>query len=461
MTVADDTDDALLVARLDRTVPGPVREVCRTLTGAGHQAVTVGGAVRDALLGRPADDWDVATSARPEQVVALFPRTIPTGLAHGTVTVMSGRAHERHAVEVTTYRGEGAYDDARRPSSVTFGVPLDEDLARRDLVVNAIAYDPIARRIHDPFGGRADLAARRLRAVGDPVARFTEDGLRVMRAIRFTATLDFTLDAETEAAIPAALPSLARVSRERIKVELDKLLAAPAPGHALEVARRTGVLDRVAPEAVAGLERGADGLSGSPDDWAWCWRLAWIERLGDHGLRMAALLAGLSNGAWATEAEPRAFARGDAAAAAAADGALRRLKAANDERDRIARLVRVAWAGLVPASEVAVRRLLAALGRARGADAVALWAARAATAPAMTRDRGAEVSALAETILARGDALAAGELAVTGAVLIAELGLAPGREIGRLLELALDAALDDPAVNTRERLLELCRAARA
>lgn len=453
-------DDGALIARLDRIVPGPVRDVCRTLTAAGHQAVTVGGAVRDAMLGRPADDWDVATSATPEQVVALFSRTIPTGMAHGTVTVMAGRAHDRHAVEVTTYRGEGAYDDARRPSSVTFGVPLVEDLARRDLVVNAIAYDPIARAIHDPFGGREDLAARRLRAVGDPVARFTEDGLRVMRAIRFAATLDFTLDADTEAAIPRALPSLARVSRERIKVELDKLLGAPVAGPSLEVARRTGVLDLVAPEAVAGLERGADGRSGAPDDWTWRWRLAWIDALGDRGLRMAALLAGLSTGAWTTAQDAKVLARGDADAAAKADAALRRLKAANDERDRIVRLVRVAWTGLVAASEVGVRRVLASIGRARAGEASALWAARAATAPADAVDHGAEASALATAILARGDALAAGDLAITGAGLIQELGLSPGREIGRLLELALDAVLEDPTMNTPDRLYALARAAR-
>ena len=457
------------VARLDATVPAAVREVCQTLTDAGHQAVTVGGAVRDALLGRPAEDWDVATSAHPDQVVALFRRTIPTGLAHGTVTVMAGRGEARHAVEVTTYRGEGAYDDARRPSSVTFGVPLIEDLARRDLVVNAIAYDPIGRAVHDPFDGRGDLIARRLRAVGDPVARFTEDGLRVMRAIRFAATLEFALDGETEAAIPIALPSLARVSRERIKVELDKLLAARRPGEALEIARRTGVLDLVAPEAVAGLTPGAGGgPSGAPDEPAWRVRRGWIDGLaaGERELRCAALLSGLSTGAWATAGpeaggDGKALAAGDPAAAKAADAALRRLKAANDERDRIVRLVRIAWAGRRALTEPALRRLLAALGRARGEDAARLWETRAAAAAAVggDADAGGETAARARIILARGDALAAGELTVTGADLMRELGLAPGREIGRLLELALDAVLDDPARNQPAALLELARAA--
>lgn len=421
-------------------VPPGVREVCEVLVRAGYEAVTVGGAVRDALLGREAGDWDIATSARPEEVMGLFEKTIPTGVQHGTVTVVVGRGRARETIEVTTYRGEGAYVDGRRPTSVVFGVPLTEDLARRDFVCNAIAYDPVREALHDPFDGRADLAARRLRAVGDPVARFTEDGLRVMRAIRFAATLGFALDPETEAAIPAALPSLAKVSRERVKVELDKTLLAPAPSTALEIARRSGVLDQALPEAVAGLDRPAS--SGSPDDAIWRARLAWVDAApADVAVRAAALLSGLSSASVAS----------DPAGAAAADACWRRLKGANDERDRLARLVRVAWAGTTPLTEPAVRRLLAAAGRARAADCIALWAARGDHALAAT----------ARTIVDRGDALAASELAITGAVLMAELSIPPSREIGRLLEVALDAVLDDPALNERDRLLTLARAARA
>jgi tRNA nucleotidyltransferase (CCA-adding enzyme) len=452
-------DEAQVLAALAAAVPPGVLEVCTVLVRAGHEAVTVGGAVRDAMLGREAGDWDVASSARPEEVVALFEKTIPTGLQHGTVTVVVGKGRARETIEVTTYRGEGAYEDGRRPTSVVFGVPLDEDLARRDLVVNAIAYDPVRGVIHDPFGGREDLAAGRLRAVGDATARFTEDGLRVMRAVRFAATLGFELDPETERAIPAALPSLAKVSRERVKVELDKTLAAPAPGAALEIARRTGVLDQAVPEAVAGLARGSDGMSGSPDDAAWRLRRDWVDAAPrDAVLRAAALLSGLSDGRWTGAGGAREQALGDPAAAAAADACWRRLKGANDERDRVARLVKIAWAGRAPMTEVAVRRLLAGIGRARAADAMALWSARAAAAPGA--DQAREVAATAAEIVARGDALAAGELAISGAVLMETLGIPPSREIGRLLELALDAVLEDPGVNERERLLELAREAR-
>ncbi|MCP4250814.1 MAG: [cytidine(C)-cytidine(C)-adenosine (A)]-adding enzyme, partial [bacterium] len=143
-------DAVQAIALIDALVPEPVRIVCERLTASGHEAFTVGGAVRDAILGRHPGDWDVATSAPPEEVMEVFNKTIPTGLKHGTVTVLIGRGEKRLPVEVTTFRGEGAYSDGRRPDSVTFGVPLREDLARRDLVINAMAYDPVAKVLADP-----------------------------------------------------------------------------------------------------------------------------------------------------------------------------------------------------------------------------------------------------------------------------------------------------------------------
>src|SRR4051812_41685083 len=165
-------------------VPQDVLAVLRTLRGAGKQAFLAGGAVRDLLRGAGAQDFDVATNARPEEVQRLFPRTVPTGIQHGTVTVLSGE----HKIEVTTFRGEGPYLDGRRPSSVTFLDDLEGDLARRDFTVNAIAWDPLSDDLRDPFDGVRDLRCRRLRAVGDPIARFGEDGLRPLRAVRFACT---------------------------------------------------------------------------------------------------------------------------------------------------------------------------------------------------------------------------------------------------------------------------------
>lgn len=414
------TAEHAVIDQLRAATPPAVVEVCRALTEAGHEAVAVGGAIRDVLLGRPAGDWDVGTSARPDAVVALFARTIPTGLQHGTVTVMAGKGRDRLAIEVTTYRGEGAYVDGRRPTEVHFGVPLVEDLARRDLVVNAIAFDPVRGVLHDPFDGRGDLAARRLRAVGDAAERFTEDGLRVVRAIRFAATLGFELDAATEAAIPAALPSLAKVSRERVKVELDKLLGAPRPGPALEIARRTGVLAQDVPEAEA-----TDG-----DEWHA--RRAWIDA--------APLLARMA--ILVVRAGP-----------ARAEQAMRRLKAANDERDRVVRLAKILLReGL---DETGVRRALVIAGRALAPLVVDTWRARGTAG----EPEGERLGQLARRIVERGDPLAAGELAVTGAALMAALGLAPGPAIGRALAACFEAVVEDPARNTPEALVEVARAA--
>ncbi|MBC8131526.1 MAG: tRNA cytidylyltransferase, partial [Deltaproteobacteria bacterium] len=180
-------------------IPKDVRAVCERLRAAGHQAHLVGGGVRDLLLGRPPADFDVATDAHPQQVLALFGQryAIPTGLQHGTVTVVS----DGRNVEVTTFRGEGAYVDGRRPSSVTYVGSLQEDLSRRDFTMNAIGYDPIADVLSDPFEGRRDLLERRVRAVGDAETRFREDGLRPMRAIRQATQLGFEIDPPTLAAI--------------------------------------------------------------------------------------------------------------------------------------------------------------------------------------------------------------------------------------------------------------------
>ena len=197
--------------------PGPVLDIVRKLSDAGFETWCVGGGVRDALLGHLQLDWDLATAATPTQVRRLFERTVPVGIEFGTVGVLdrAGRMHE-----VTTFRRDVRHDG--RHAVVEFGASLDEDLARRDITINAIAYDPIGRRVHDPFGGRADLASRMVRAVGDPEARMLEDRLRALRAIRFAARFDFALDDATWRAIVNSAPYLPRLSPERVKQEIEK-----------------------------------------------------------------------------------------------------------------------------------------------------------------------------------------------------------------------------------------------
>lgn len=205
--------------------PKYVLNILCALDSAGHRAVLAGGCVRDSLLGRRPSDWDIASSASPEEVLALFPRCVPTGIKHGTVTVLSGGG----SVEVTAFRAEGGYSDHRRPDSVSFGCPLEADLARRDLTVNAMAMDA-AGEITDPFGGRDDLRRRLLRCVGEPKRRFDEDALRMLRTVRFSAQLGFEIEPRTLEAIRALAHLASGLSAERVRDELLKTLRSPAPG---------------------------------------------------------------------------------------------------------------------------------------------------------------------------------------------------------------------------------------
>ncbi|HEY0190970.1 MAG TPA: hypothetical protein VGC42_07580 [Kofleriaceae bacterium] len=428
-------------------VPANVRTVCQTLSAAGHQAVAVGGAVRDAILGRVPGDWDIATSARPEQVMTLFRHTVPTGLAHGTVTVVTGRGEDSH-VEVTTFRGEGAYTDARRPDHVTFGVPLVEDLARRDLRVNAIAYDPATDQLIDPYHGQVDIAERRLRAVGptgdvydDAVARFTEDGLRVMRAVRFAAALEFDLDPDTERGIVPALPSLAKVSRERVADELRKTLAARQPSRALAIAERVGILALILPELVAGFDaRAAQGRAQVV--------ARWLARV-DAAPAIARLGAMVCELATPSDGSPEAVQRRlDRRSVKAAETVLRRLKFSNDESAVASLLAGTAAAAqLATWADADVRRLLADLGRGHAPAAIALWRASGAT----------ELADRADAILARGDALAVSELVITGKDLLVALDMLPGPALGRILAVLLDRVIGDPQLNARDALIAIAR----
>lgn len=395
-------------------IPAALREVARILHDAGHEAVLVGGAVRDVLLGRPHGDWDLATSATPQEVQGLFKKTIPTGIAHGTVTVVHGKGASKIHCEVTTFRGEGRYDDGRRPTEVRFLRDLREDLARRDFTINAFAWNPVREVFTDCFDGLADLARGVVRAVGDPGQRFQEDGLRAMRAVRLCAVLEYRLDSATAAAIGGALDVLDKVSRERVHVELFKLLAAPRPMLGLWPMAETGIWPRV----LAPLAR--DELHAAIEH---------VERLPrDPVIRLARLLWPL---------------RGDRAAI---EAVIDRLRPSRDERARVLALTNPALAPLSTARDPAtIRRILAKLGRRYAADAIALHAIE-----------WAQTVTIEEAI--RGAPLAVGELAIGGDALVAAGVCSPGPKLGRTLASLLDWVLEDPRRNTADQLLAHLRA---
>jgi tRNA nucleotidyltransferase (CCA-adding enzyme) len=439
-------------------VPEDVRWICRRLREHGKRGWIVGGCVRDLLLGRAVADWDVATDAKPEEVMRIFPHTVPTGLKHGTVTVlMRGHHHE-----VTTLRGEGAYSDGRRPDAVEFVSDIVADLARRDFTVNAIAVDPNDGHVIDPFDGQKDLAARVLRAVGDPLARFREDGLRVLRAARFVATLEMTLDEPTRAAIEPNLGTFRKVSAERVREEWLKTMKAKRPSRAFEVMRETGILGVTCPEMLESV--GCEQNKWHAFD---VWRHA-MECLdgcvGDPVLRIAALLHDVGkprSRAFSEKTQDWTFYEHDRIGAEMVEPICQRLRFSNDEQKRIVRLVRHhlfhysdEW------NDATVRRWMKRVGVDLMED---LFLLNEADVRAKGKDCEADLEALAALkahvarVLAAGAALTVRDLAVDGHDLMRELGLRPGRILGELLAELLEDVVADPAKNDRELLLARAR----
>ncbi len=406
--------------------PPAVRWIVRKLESAGFETWAVGGAVRDALLGLPGGDWDLATRARPEQVRRLFRRTVPLGVEHGTVGVLSD---EGVMFEVTTFRRDVETDG--RHAVVAFAESLDDDLARRDFTMNAVAWHPLREELRDPFGGLADLQAGTLRAVGDPVQRFAEDHLRILRALRFASRFGLTVDGRTWSALRAGVDRLPRLSAERIREELVKVLDADGtPSRALALYRDSGALAALYPEL-------HDLSEAAPSDWMGA--LATLDHLprGRPFLRLAALLRPL---------ESR-----DAAQV------LVRLKLSNAHVERTARHASAPPLPPADSPEADFRRWISAVGREEVMVVARLDLAAARAAGALGGARGVVASwRRARSVLAKKPPLEIGDLAVDGRDLIG-LGLRPGPRFGEILSALLELVLADPTLNQRERLLEEVR----
>lgn len=436
-------------------IPRSVVGLCRRLGDAGFEAHLVGGCVRDLLLGREVHDWDVATSARPKDVQRLFRRTIPIGIEHGTVAVvLPGHLQ----VEVTTYRGEGAYSDGRRPDSVTFVGSLEEDLQRRDLTINAIAVDPRAERVVDPIGGRADLARRVVRAVGDPRERFAEDGLRCMRAVRFAAVLEFAMDPDTAAAIKTSMGSFRKVSRERVRDELLKLLAARRPSLGLELMESSGLLEEVLPELAAGRGVHQNRFHGE-DVYEHSLR-ACDEARGDPILRLAVLLHDVGKPGTTAPHEKRegenTFHGHHEVGARICEQICDRLRLSREQSERICRLVRHHNFPLEGWTDAGLRRFVRRVGRESLDDLFTLR--RADLAGRDGPDQRPGLEALRERIdalLRQEPPLEPRELAVDGRALMRRLGIPPGPAVGQILRALMERVLDDPDLNSEEQLLAL------
>ena len=424
-------------------LPKAVLEITRDLEKAGYQAWAVGGAVRDALVGHAHLDWDLATDATPDQVRTVFgrKRTIPVGVDFGTVGVLdsAGVLHE-----VTTFRRDVRTDG--RHAEVEFGVSLEEDLARRDFTINAIAYSPSRSELYDPFGGRKDLVARLVRAVGDPNARMREDRLRALRAIRFAARFGFEIDASTWDAIRESAPHLTRLSAERVKQELEKTMdQVAAPSRALSLWRDSGALAVLVPElgglteeALRALDYAAQpGLPRKP---------------GRRLTRLAVLLSDTANAEVFQVATRLRFSKHEA----------HWLTTLVDHWQTLDSPVCERLAEGKP-DATSVRRWIASIGRTGLAAFYRLAHARWTARRDLYQDQRSAPAARAVHSLYRRSLRAAltepvdlRDLAVDGDDL-RQAGITPGPELGKILLSLLELVLDDPMKNTRDQLLDEAR----
>jgi len=440
--------------RIAQLLPDGAERLVAQVRGAGGRICLVGGSIRDLLLGLEVHDWDFATDMLPERMIRLFPRAVEVGVRFGTVVVVARDG----TYEVTTFRREGIYSDQRHPDSVVFTDSLEEDLARRDFTVNAIAYDFGAARLVDPHGGTADLAARRIRCVGLPEDRFREDALRLLRCVRIAGQLGFGIEEETYRALARSAPGLDRVAMERIRDEFDRIMVQERPSVSLERLFETGLLDRFLPE-LADCYGVSQNRFHAFDVFFHSLKSADMARADNRIVRIAAVLHDLGKrDTRCAGADGRVtFYNHQAYGARKADAILRRLRYPNDERERIVHLVQQhmfhydrEW------SDGAVRRFIRTVGldhledlfETRRADTLGNGMRRSAASPELE-----ELKERIAQVVQREAALSVHDLRVNGADLMEGLALGQGPVIGRILDSLLEDVIEDPARNERDYLM--------
>ena len=432
-------------------LPVNVKEIITTLENAGYEAYAVGGCVRDTLLNKDPDDWDITTSATPEEAKALFPRTIDTGIQHGTITVLMGK----ETYEVTTYRIDGEYEDSRHPKEVIFTSNLLEDLKRRDFTINAMAYNDRSG-IVDAFDGMKDLENKVIRCVGNPRERFTEDALRMMRAVRFSGQLGYEIEPATAEAVKELAPTLSRISAERICTELVKLMMSDHPDY-LKKAYELGMTKVFMPEFDDAMET----IQNNPHH---CYNVgehilhSLTNVRKDKVLRLAMLFHDLGKARTRTTDEKGIdhFYGHVEESARIADDIMRRLRFDNDTRHKVVKLVKYHDLDMALTPK-GVRKAIVKLSEELFPLLLQVQRADFMAQSMYKRDEKeaelAEIERLYARILEEQNCVSLKTLAITGSDLIAE-GMKPGKEIGEVLQKLLEEVLEEPALNTKEALLE-------
>ena len=433
-------------------LPEKVSYIIRVLQEHGYEAYAVGGCVRDSILGRVPDDWDITTSATPLETKALFARTFDTGIEHGTITVLL----DKDAFEVTTYRVDGKYEDSRHPSEVTFTRSLKEDLLRRDFTMNAMAYND-SEGLVDIFGGLKDLQSKTIRCVGNAKARFGEDALRILRAVRFAAQLGFEIEEETRLGITELAPNLANISAERIQVELIKMLVSPNPGM-IKTAYELGITKVILPEfdVMMKTEQETPHHKYSVGEHT----LKSLEFVrADKVLRLAMLFHDVAKPLMKTIDENGVahFKMHDVKGVEMTKQILRRLKFDNDTMNKVVKLVQY-HDYRMPAEAKNVRRAMNKIGEelfpyyleVRRADALA----QSEYLQQEKLQNIEEIKFQYEEIVKRQECVSLKDLAISGSDLIAA-GMEPGKEIGEILNKLLELVIESPDLNQKDKLLEI------
>lgn len=432
-------------------LPRKVVLIIKNLQRHGYDAYAVGGCVRDSILNRKPEDWDITTSAKPEQVKRIFRRTVDTGIEHGTVTVLIGK----DGFEVTTYRVDGLYEDGRHPKEVTFTSRLDEDLKRRDFTINAMAYNDDERLV-DAFGGMRDLNYHLIRCVGDPKERFSEDALRILRAVRFSAQLAFPIEPETAEAIKSLAPNLEKISAERIQAELVKLLVSDHPER-IQDACELGITKVVLPEwdDMVGVKQ---NTPHHKYDVAAHTVHALQNVKNDKVLRLTMLFHDMGKPVMKTTDENgRDHFKGHAIASEQiAKTVMKRLKFDNDTIRKVTKLVAYHDYRMEPTG-ANVRRAMHEIGVELFPYYLAVRLADTKAQSSYER-RGKleniiQIRELYRNALRNKECVTLKDLAVTGTDLI-NLGIAPGKKLGTLLNELLDMVIEDPAWNQKGKLCD-------
>jgi poly(A) polymerase/tRNA nucleotidyltransferase (CCA-adding enzyme) len=446
------------------SIDSELRKIADTLIQSGKKTYLVGGAVRDAFLKRPVTDFDIATDATPQECMRLFPRAILTGIQHGTITVIP--RSRKYKVEITTFRTEGAYTDGRHPDSVAFVDDIAQDLSRRDFTINAMAFDLARDTFFDPFGGKRDLAHKTIRAVGNPFDRFHEDGLRTIRAIRFAAQLGFTIEPATLSAIAECREGLFKISAERIRDEFSKILGARRPSTGLRLLIDSGTIEAIIPELLAckGVPQPNHGRQDVLEHLLATLDAVIPDNLSGEELlilRLAALFHDIGKPVcYKNDNNSISFYKHEIESEKITEKTLRKLKYPNDIVEKVCHLVRHHMFNYEPGwTDAAVRRFIARVGLQSVRDLFTLRLADtiATAGKPYSWPNLSEFQSRIDHVVEAKQALTLKDLAVSGDDLAA-LGIPRTREMGALLSELLDAALEDPNLNTKEAMLEIAKA---